>query len=143
MKANDKQINGTHYIPKVGGGVQHWDYCVKTDVPNLEYAASKYVQRWREKNGIIDLNKAIHYLEKRIEVSSQGTGRWRGAKPDDDLFEKYVQDNKIPSYEAMTIYSIMHWVHVRELKTAITSIKKLIQEESEGAPGLGYVNQDR
>jgi hypothetical protein len=29
----------------------------------------KYVTRWREKNGVADLKKAIHYLELLIELN--------------------------------------------------------------------------
>jgi hypothetical protein len=28
----------------------------------------KYVTRWRDKNGVADLKKAIHYLELLIEL---------------------------------------------------------------------------
>jgi hypothetical protein len=34
----------------------------------LEYAATKHVTRWRKKDGIRDLEKGLHYLEKLIEV---------------------------------------------------------------------------
>lgn len=34
----------------------------------LEGTAVKYITRWKEKNGIEDIRKAIHFLEKLIET---------------------------------------------------------------------------
>jgi len=149
MTANDKQVSGSHYKPALKGGVQHWDYCTMVDVPNLEYAASKYVQRWRDKNGMVDLNKSIHYLEKRIELACKYPNRWRGATPNSFLFNRYVEANNIPQKESLIIHRIMHWVHIRELQIAIEEINNLIQKEEyriieeEGSPTSGYINQDR
>ncbi|MGL6008048.1 MAG: DUF3310 domain-containing protein [Culicoidibacterales bacterium] len=28
----------------------------------------KYLSRWRDKNGVEDLKKAMHYIEKLIEI---------------------------------------------------------------------------
>ena len=64
MSANDKQINGDHYR----GAIQTWDYIVANDLGFLEGNIVKYVTRFRKKNGIQDLEKARHYLDKLIEV---------------------------------------------------------------------------
>ena len=63
MSANDKQVGGTHYA-KV---IQHWDFVLANDIPYMEAQIIKYVFRWKEKNGIEDLKKAQHFLEKLIE----------------------------------------------------------------------------
>lgn len=65
-KANENQVNGTHYKEKA---IQPWDYIVGNNMGYLEGNVVKYISRWREKGGIDDLNKAKHYLEKLIEVS--------------------------------------------------------------------------
>jgi len=65
-KANENQVNGTHYKEKA---IQPWDYIVGNGMGYLEGNVVKYVSRWKEKGGIDDLNKAKHYLEKLIEVS--------------------------------------------------------------------------
>lgn len=64
MSANDKQEGGTHYkrVP-----IQPWDYIVANDIPFLEGSVIKYVTRHRSKNGIEDLKKAIHFIEKIME----------------------------------------------------------------------------
>jgi hypothetical protein len=67
MSANDKQINGDHYR----GAIQTWDYIVANDLGFLEGNIVKYVTRFRKKNGLQDLEKAQHYLQKLIEVENE------------------------------------------------------------------------
>lgn len=67
MSCNDKQIGGTHYQHQE---YQHWDFAV--DVAGndayLKGCASKYIVRYKDKNGIEDLRKALHYIDKIEEV---------------------------------------------------------------------------
>lgn len=71
MHSNQRQVGGSHYG---GKAVQHWDWAVVNFGPGyLAAAVTKYVARWRQKDGRRDLEKAIHYLEKLIEVHAAGT----------------------------------------------------------------------
>lgn len=63
MSANDKQVGGKHYAKEY----QHWDFVTDVKMPYLPACATKYVARWKDKNGIQDLLKSIHYLEKATE----------------------------------------------------------------------------
>jgi hypothetical protein len=60
-----KQVGGSHYRDK---GIQPIIYIHANDLGFCEGNVVKYVTRWREKNGIADLKKAIHYLELLIEL---------------------------------------------------------------------------
>jgi len=66
MSENEKQIGGTHY--KQFKGYEPWDVITAWELGYLEGTALKYISRWKDKGGIEDLKKAIHFLEKRIEV---------------------------------------------------------------------------
>ncbi len=66
MTANDEQVGGRHYIDKP---FQPWDFIVGNKLGYLEGNIIKYVSRYKEKNGIEDLIKASHYLDKLIEVT--------------------------------------------------------------------------
>jgi len=66
--ANDKQEGGSHY--KKYGDLQPWDVVIKWNLGYLEGTALKYIARWRDKNGIEDIKKAIHFLEKLVEVET-------------------------------------------------------------------------
>ena len=66
-KANDVQVGGTHYRSPI----QHWDFVVANDLDYFQGQITKYVTRWRKKNGIDDLYKARHFLQKYIEIKEQ------------------------------------------------------------------------
>jgi hypothetical protein len=72
--ANARQEGGSHYrapgaegqCPHCRGSIQHWDWAL--NLRGLEYAATKYIARWRTKGGLESLKKAIHYVQKLIEI---------------------------------------------------------------------------
>lgn len=66
MSANNS--GPSHYKDKT---IQPWDFIIALNLNYLEGNVVKYVSRWRQKNGIDDLNKAKHYLEKLIEVETK------------------------------------------------------------------------
>lgn len=68
MAVNDKQIGGNHY--KQYGDLQPWDVVIKWNLGYLEGTALKYIARWRDKGGIDDIKKAIHFLEKLVELNT-------------------------------------------------------------------------
>lgn len=68
MKANEKQIGGDHYTRQK---IQHWDYIIANEIPYMEAQIIKYLSRWRAKNGMQDLLKARHFLDKLIEVEHE------------------------------------------------------------------------
>ena len=65
-KANEKQVGGKHYSKY--GDFQPWDAVIAWELGYLEGTALKYIARWRDKNGVEDILKAIHFLEKLVEV---------------------------------------------------------------------------
>lgn len=65
LKANDVQHGGSHYKKN---GIQPWDYIVSNNIGYLEGSAIKYLTRWKDKGGIQDLYKAIHFIQKLIET---------------------------------------------------------------------------
>ena len=69
MNANDTQVGGSHYKDVSKGGEQHWDMMWRLYREAWFVGCiTKYILRYRKKNGIEDLNKARHYLEKLIEL---------------------------------------------------------------------------
>lgn len=65
MSANSKQHGGSHYKKME---YQHWDWVHDSNLGYHVGNATKYLSRWRKKNGVEDLKKALHYLEKIIEL---------------------------------------------------------------------------
>lgn len=69
MSANDRQVGGEHYM----GSIQHWDFAAQRGYDYFQGQITKYVDRWKNKNGLQDLKKAQHFLEKYIELVEAGT----------------------------------------------------------------------
>ena len=73
MAANDKQIGGSHYKK---GGEEHWDRQWRLYGRGYFVGCiTKYVERYHEKNGVQDLQKAQHFLEKLIELENRAADR--------------------------------------------------------------------
>ena len=74
MTANEDQIGGTHYkdtamhCPHCRSELQHWDVSWYSNFDMFQYAITKYIWRWRMKDGVEALRKARHALDKYIEV---------------------------------------------------------------------------
>lgn len=65
MDVNDIQIGGKHYQREY----QHWDMVCDLNLHYLLACATKYISRWREKNGVEDLRKSLHYISKAEDIS--------------------------------------------------------------------------
>jgi len=68
MSALDKQVSGNHYKDK---GIQPIIYIHANNLGFCEGNVVKYVTRWREKGGVADLRKAIHYIELLIQLETK------------------------------------------------------------------------
>lgn len=124
MAANDKQVGGSHYA----AGLQHWDLIEKYGIGYLEGCATKYVTRWRKKNGKQDLEKALHYVDKLIELKLEGVREdSRGYVPQ-DVFQEFVTTNGLYQIEAAIIAVLCNWRTVYDLREARLFIQQLIQE---------------
>ena len=64
-QANERQVGGDHYRTS---GVQHWDLAAARHYDYFQGQITKYIDRWKTKGGLVDLQKAAHFLQKYIEV---------------------------------------------------------------------------
>lgn len=144
--ANTKQVDGSHYQPKVGT-LQHWDWVEDNGLGYLEGCATKYICRCNSKHPSPrkDLEKAIHYLEKLIEKIDDGirkpreyTGRNQSAGVM-DICKAYELDEDI--FEIL--FHIFYWDHDGDLNSqsttadlykAIGLIKEYIEKHDSTTP---------
>ena len=68
MSALDKQVAGDHYR---GMAIQPVEFITQNKLGFLEGCIIKRVCRWRNKDGVQDLQKAIHELELLIELAQR------------------------------------------------------------------------
>jgi hypothetical protein len=57
-------VGGNHYLSPI----QHWDFVAANELDYFQGQITKYVCRWKNKNGLQDLLKARHFLDKYIEL---------------------------------------------------------------------------
>lgn len=65
MSALDIQIGGSHYRNK---GLQPIELIVALNLNFIEGNIVKYITRYKEKNGVQDIMKCIHYSQLAIEL---------------------------------------------------------------------------
>ena len=126
MKANDHQVGGTHYK---GSAYEHWDLVVRTGMGYLEGQATRYITRWRKKNGLEDLQKAVHYIDKLIEVNAGGA---RGGGLGSDLMmlaeiKKFALANGLSPNEHFAVEDLAIWRSEKELVRARDIVLSLIE----------------
>jgi len=120
MSVNDKQIGGGHYIKNK---YQHWQFVIDTNLHYLLACSSKYIARWRDKNGIEDLQKPIHYLEKAEE-----SGVYTRGKQDSNLmFRTEEFCNQLDDKDA----EIIRLIVTNKFSEAIGMINLLIKQAEE------------
>jgi len=66
--AKNTQVGGSHYKDMA---IKPRDYIKANNIGWDEGNAIKYISRWRSKNGIQDLEKAIHYLQMVIDEEKE------------------------------------------------------------------------
>lgn len=128
--ANATQVGGTHYK---GVSYQHWDLAWDMHLEHFPAAISKYGTRHGKKNGREDVEKAIHYAEKYLEVIA-------GVEcPFPRLFEDYTPDGYLARREynpRVTAYANMVWqryVEANQLRLEEASLIGLIVHPHDGA----------
>lgn len=67
-KATEKQVAGNHYKKFF---IQPIEFIHLNEIPFIEGNIIKYICRWRDKGGIQDLDKVIHYVELLKELENR------------------------------------------------------------------------
>jgi Protein of unknwon function (DUF3310) len=126
-EANKRQIGGRHYKTDY----EHWDLAAKIPLDYFEGSTTKYVARWRKKNGLEDLQKALHYLDKLIEVATYEDHR----KLQEDAIATEVNNfalvNNLGYQEEEYILTICTYRHKLDLHEARLILEDIIQDTEE------------
>ena len=128
MGANERQVAGSHYA----SDLQHWDVCEDHGIGYLESAATKYVTRAYKKNGVEDVEKAIHYTEKLLEKHRAGLRQPRGDVPSAMVFE-FCEANRMDALQAKCLEMLWGWTDADDLEGAIEYLREL-QEKVLASP---------
>ncbi len=118
--ANQRQVGGDHY----NASVQHWDLIERGGMGYLEGCATKYVTRARKKNGLQDVRKAQHYVQKLLELHLEGVRLPRGYVHH-TLLADFLNANNLSVLEASIITILCRWSCREHLDDALRSLKDL------------------
>jgi len=132
MNVNDKQIGGTHY----GSNYQHWDYVEKHNVGYLEACATKYSVRHRKKNGLQDLEKAKHYIEKLVVLDRKPRVKQHDAWDT----QQFIKANQLEQAEASICYFLFKVWEKEDLLAALSLLNGLIYNYTPREDNTGMKN---
>jgi hypothetical protein len=126
MSANLRQHGGDHYK---NGKLEHWDLVERNGIGYLEAAATKYLSRFRKKAGLLDLQKALHYTDKLIELHKEGVRLPRGVTPMGQIWE-FLNAQEVRDVQARAaITLLLRWCTIEHLEAARGDIAELIMLE--------------
>lgn len=132
MSANESQVGGDHYK----GSYQHWDLMLDLKAQCPIVYATKYVYRWRKKNGFQDLRKALHCVEKAIEVELPATC---ASANDFNKLDHFLQSNEVDIDDGFILRLIVSGLYDAAYRAIQTML--WLEEAKTAEPTPAYVNQ--
>lgn len=127
-KANDKQIAGNHYRNE-NAKFQHWDLMAVNNVGYFEGQVTKYISRWKNKNGAQDLEKATHYLQKMIEVVSEGILPIPDPREPHRLSEYRLTHPTMDRIEFIVFKTMLTWTSLDDLINLQESLEDYLRSQ--------------
>ena len=122
---NSRQVGGDHYVSQF----QHWDFVKLANMPYLEAQVLRYVTR--EKNGLEDIQKALHFCEKLIAERERN----------ETMADQYSAENQLSDSERMVV--------LYAVRGDLFGMRQVLEGLAEGFLPLeepvaqGYVDQDQ
>lgn len=141
QSANDHQVGGTHYA----GQFQHWDYVMAALKGRyLEGNITKYISRHQKKNGRQDVQKAIHYANKLMELYKIGAvqpPRKEGEVPNMWGVTQFLEHNPMGFWEQQVCIAAADWATEVRLRELINMLKSVLSSYVDEEPTSAYVSQ--
>lgn len=146
--ANSIQVAGSHYVSEY----QHWDLVPDVGMGYFDGQITKYISRWRKKNGLQDVEKSLHFavkykelLEARILFAPMRADALKTA----NCLIRYLDTNSIVGPERLVVTMLTKTHGMEDVIEVIQLIKDIAEQErwrlknlSEGAEATpAYVNQ--
>lgn len=91
------QVGGDHYE----SSYEHWDWATDQQLCYFVAAATKYIVRWRSKDGAKDLKKAYSYMEKYDSLLKLDRNIPSVRKIYETKFDNFIEANSVPGLESL------------------------------------------
>jgi len=120
--ANERQVAGTHY----NSVFQHWDFVEETGLDYIPAQITRYLARWRKKNGEEDIEKSLHYMDKFIEAETHRASQII------DTLNDFINENNLQEHERIVFNMLVHYRlgdldRLYEARNAIIELLKTIR----------------
>lgn len=123
--ANRKQEGGSHYASEY----QHWDFVREClDGRYLEGNLTKYIYRWRKKNGLQDIRKAIHYCTKIRELFNSDDLEAPTFARRSGSVDRFCIVNELGPLEARVMHICATWEGTGDLAVLDSLLRELESE---------------
>jgi hypothetical protein len=122
VSANERQVGGDHYKSEL----QHWDFVEDFEVPYLEAQVLRYVTRAYRKNGVEDLEKAVHTVEKLMDRVVNFRRQPYVYIPD-VYIKVYCSENHLDDEQRGIITKLLQWRDMTYLVVVHSAIKQMIK----------------
>ncbi len=126
---NEYQVAGSHYR-EINPAYQHWDLVAEHDLDYFMGQVTKYVSRWRYKNGVQDLEKSIHYLEKLQSLYQCNPRSWcvRRAGTPGHTFYEFCRSHKLTRTETLIMEMCITYIGPDDLERLRLLLLRAIAE---------------
>ena len=143
-KANSYQVGGRHYKT----AYEHWDLVVNVAMGYIEGNATKYIARWRQKGGLNDLQKALHYVNKLIERKTEAllTRRVNNILGKEWVLcevNRFCEINRLAGPERRIIEGLASWRSADDLVAVRDDITMLMEQLDAGAAAVPLTEENK
>jgi len=124
------QEGGDHYQAEF----QHWDWVIDAKIGYLAGNATKYISRWRRKNGIADLKKAMTYIDKMIATRKNSDWHYSSVSTKDPRTTmRFIKSAELSGEEANLVIILSGDCDANKLKRAKERLEALIKSAQRAA----------
>lgn len=111
MGAFEDQVGGGHYKNLA---IQPAEYCYKNNIGHMAGDAIAYITRYKGKNGVEDLRKAIHSLQLLIEMEEREEKTLRQNETQEQCKPKEQTKFTMPQIDSATLYAPLRKLDIYE-----------------------------
>lgn len=118
-----EQVGGDHYASEY----QHWDWILDIGMTYIPATATKYLPRWRKKNGIADLEKSLSYIDKAIvEWDKVFSASVEPPENIDELNARFVKSNGMENTVEAQICYLLSDLSVSDMDYKLHQARELL-----------------
>jgi len=134
MDPNERQIGGQHYR-EANAAYQHWDLVAEYGLSYFTGNITKYATRWRNKEGVKDVEKAVHYTDKLISlyVGELFSFHNRVIPTQMDRLYRYCDEQHLTALETEVVELAVGYRSMHDLRR-LRAVLLLLLEQAQGGP---------